>query len=165
MPHYPEDEHADDPLRPHRHDPNPEPPSADPAFTLSWPGGSARISPNDLRRLPPLTLPNCYIVSTGHGTSGPFAFTGVPLLQLIDHLVGPDIAWQQVAIISGDGFGTRLTRQELTALPAHRPALLAYALDHQPLTRAEGLVRLIEPNESNDALRQVKWIATVKVEC
>jgi hypothetical protein len=167
MPNHPDQDHHEDqehdPLRPHRHDPNPEPPSADPDFTFTWPGGSARLSPEDLRRLPSLTLSGCYIVSTGHGTTGPFAFTGVPLLELVEHYLAPHTPWEQVAVISGDGFGARLTRQELTALPASRPALLAYALDSQPLTRTQGLVRLIEPNESDDALRQVKWIAEIRI--
>ena len=77
------DEHEHDPLRPHRHDPNPEPPPAAVAFTMIWPGGEAVLAPDDLRRLPSTTVRDCTIVSTGHGTSGPFAFTGTPLLGLI----------------------------------------------------------------------------------
>ncbi len=101
------------------------------------------------------------IVSTGHGTSGPFAFTGVALSRLIAHFYSGD--WQAVAVISADGFGTRLYRAEIDALPAARPALLAYAIDGRPLTRAHGLLRLIEPNETDDALRQVKWVARIEI--
>jgi DMSO/TMAO reductase YedYZ molybdopterin-dependent catalytic subunit len=153
--------HDPDPLRPHSHDPNPEPPSDEATFRVIWPGGERIYSPEDLHNLPVLTLSDCFIVSTGHGTSGPFTFTGVPLLTLIDRLLPPHTAWSQVAVLSGDGFGVRLYRHELIALPPHRPALLAYALDGHPLTRQQGLVRLIEPNESDDALRQVKWIAKI----
>lgn len=152
-----------DPLRPHSHDPNPEPPSAQADFTVYWPGGSALYTPDDLRRLPAVTLADCFIISTGHGTSGPFVFTGVPLLTLIEPLLPDPAAWTEVAILSRDGFGVRLYRHELLALPPHRPALLAYALDGQPLTRPQGLVRLIEPNETDDALRQVKWIAEIRI--
>lgn len=156
-------DHDHDPLRPHRHDPNPAPPSADASFTVHGPGGSVVYTPADLHTFPALTLTDCFIVSTGHGTSGPFAFTGVSLLALIQaHLPNPE-SWTEVAVLSGDGFGVRLYRHELLALPPHRPALLAYALDGHPLTRSQGLVRLIEPNETDDALRQVKWIAEIRV--
>ncbi|MBX2997852.1 MAG: molybdopterin-dependent oxidoreductase [Caldilineaceae bacterium] len=152
-----------DPLRPHRHDPNPEPPSAEAIFRVIWPGGERIYAPADLLSLPAVTIADCFIVSTGHGTSGPFTFTGVPLLTLIDHLLPAPILWNEVAVLSGDGFGVRLYRHELLALPSRRPALLAYAIDDRPLTRQQGLVRLIEPNETDDALRQVKWIAQIRI--
>jgi hypothetical protein len=41
--------------------------------------------------------------------------------------------------------------------------LLATARDGIPLTRADGLVRLIDPRETNDALRQVKWVAEIVI--
>ncbi len=165
-----------DPLAPHSHEPNPLPPSHDADMTVHLPDGSSRrIAPAALRsldfipadRLPerlstPLqvTVPNCYIVSTGHGTSGPFSFTGLRLLDLIN-LLWPG-EWSQVEVVSGDGFGTRALRTEL-AVPTSRPILLAHTLDGQPLTRADGLVRLIVPSETDDALRQVKWVAHVRV--
>jgi DMSO/TMAO reductase YedYZ molybdopterin-dependent catalytic subunit len=155
--------HDHDPLRPHSHDPNPEPTSAEATFQVIWPGWERIYSPEDLHNLPALTLSDCFIVSTGHGTSGPFAFTGVPLLTLIDSLLPNPSTWTEVVVLSGDGFGVRLYRHELTLLPSHRPALLAYALDGHPLTRSQGLVRLIEPNETDDALRQVKWIAEIRI--
>ena len=167
---------AHDPLAPHSHEPNPLPPSPDADLTVHLPDGSTRsIAPAALRSLnfvpadglperpsPPLqvTVQNCYIVSTGHGTSGPFSFTGLRLLDLID-LLWPG-EWTQVEVVSGDGFGTRALRTEL-AEPTARPILLAHTLDGQPLTRAGGLVRLIVPSETDDALRQVKWVAHVRV--
>lgn len=165
-----------DPLSPHSHEPNPLPPSPDADLTVNLPDGTAhRITPAALRsldfvqdgRLPErpadpsqVTIPNCYIVSTGHGTSGPFSFTGLRLLDLVDLLWTGD--WTQVEVVSGDGFGTRALRTELTQ-PTQRPAILAHTLDRQPLSRAEGLVRLIVPSETDDALRQVKWVAHVRV--
>ena len=167
---------AHDPLAPHSHEPNPLPPSPDADLTVHLPDGSARrIAPEALRnldfvpadRLPErlvcakqVTLSDCYIVSTGHGTSGPFSFTGLPLLDLVDLLWTGD--WTHAEVVSGDGFGTRTPRTEL-AEPTPRPILLAHTLDGQPLTRADGLVRLIVPSETDDALRQVKWVAQVRI--
>lgn len=165
-----------DPLAPHSHEPNPQPPSPDADLTVHLPDGTAhRITPAALSsldfvpdgRLPErpagirqVTIPDCYIVSTGHGTSGPFSFTGLRLLDLVDLLWPAD--WTQVEVVSGDGFGTRALRTELTQ-PTQRPILLAHTLDGCPLTRAGGLVRLIVPSETDDALRQVKWVAHVRI--
>ena len=150
-----------DPLAPHAHEPNPLPPSPVADLTLYLPDGSVLdIGPAYLRGLDSVTVPDCYIVSTGHGTSGPFDFSGVRLLDLIDlHWTGE---WTRVEVVSGDGFGTRASRSELTA-PTTRPILLAHARDGQPLARADGLVRLIVPGEIGDALRQVKWVAQVRI--
>jgi hypothetical protein len=151
-----------DTLRPHSHEPNPEPPSADPAITLSFPNGHSQpVTVDDLHRLPQVNLANCYIVSTGHGTSGPFTFGGVTLLALVQaHL---DTPWTEVEVISADEFGTRLTADELTHLEPGRPILLAHSIDGLPMTREQGLVRLIVPSERDDALRQVKWVARIHV--
>ena len=165
-----------DPLAPHSHEPNPHPPSPVADLTVHLPDGTARrITPAALRsldfvstdRLPAhgasalqVTVPNCYIVSTGHGTSGPFSFTGLPLLDLVILLWTG--AWTHVEVVSGDGFGTRALRTELVE-PTSRPILLAHTFNGQPLTRAGGLVRLIVPSETDDALRQVKWVAHVRI--
>lgn len=152
----------------HPHEPNPAPPSPDAAFVVRL---SAALSVEsvsqttwqaaDLHRLPYTLVRDCYIVSTGHGTSGPFSFGGVRLLDFMANL-GID-AWQQVDVISADGFGTRLTRHMLAADPLHHPSLLAYMRNDQPLRREDGLVRLIVPTEKDDALKQVKWVAEMVV--
>ncbi|MCX7851172.1 MAG: molybdopterin-dependent oxidoreductase [Caldilineales bacterium] len=145
---------------PHRHDPNPFPPSDDPTFTLEQPDGSAvRLTVADLRALPAVTVPNCYIVSTGHGTSGPFTFGGVLVRDLLAAYLPAEMPWSAVVVLSGDGFGTRLSAAEVQA----EPVLLAYTVDGRPLTRREGLVRLIVPGETDDALKQVKWVERVMV--
>ena len=150
-----------DSLTPHKHDPNPLPPSPDPNLSVHLPDGSTHmIGPADLYRLASVTVPDCYIVSSGHGTSGPFAFSGVRLLDLVARYWAG--GWSQVEVSSGDGFGTRVSSAELTAATV-RPILCAYALDGRPLSRSDGLVRLIVPNETDDALRQVKWMADVYV--
>lgn len=151
-----------DPLRPHAHEPNPEPPSADPAFGLWLPDGrTTTITVAELQQIPAVTLTNCFIVSTGHGTSGPFAFTGTRLIDLVEQYV--ETAWSQVEVLSADGFGNRITAAELLQPDPAGPILLAYAIDGRPMTRQEGLVRLVVPSEKDDALRQVKWIGRINI--
>ena len=150
-----------DPLQPHSHDPNPDPPSPEADFTLMLPDGSRRtIAPGDLAGLPQTTVADCFIVSTGHGTSGPFAFTGPRLLDFAE-AVWEEENWTQVEVISGDGFGTRVWRTEMVDPGVTRPIILAVAMDGAPLTRQQGLVRLIVPSETDDALRQVKWVGEI----
>ncbi len=145
---------------PHSHEPNPAPPSDDTSFVLGSDSLSIILTPDDLRQLPQQTIADCLIVSTGHPSSGPFTFGGVALLSLIDHYV--NIPWMEVDVKSDDGFGARLTAVELRQA-GDRPALLALTIDGRPLTRAEGLVRLIVPSETDDALRQVKWVGEIWV--
>ncbi len=153
-----------DPLQPHSHDPNPEPPGSDAAFWLILPDTTqVRITPAQLQTMPRCTVPNCFIVSTGHGTSGPFTFDGVTLLHLLQRYLLPGQPWSQVEVISGDGFGTRIWAAELTSPGITRPILLSDTVDGTPLSREQGLVRLIVPAETDDALRQIKWVRTVHV--
>lgn len=148
----------------HAHEPNPAPPSPETSFTVQLPDGTvATWDVADLQQLPSTTVTDCYIVSTGHGTSGPFTFAGVRLQDFLRHLLGQTADWQQVDVISNDGFGTRLTVSDLAHESIARPSLLAHTLNGQPLTRAQGLVRLIVPTETDDALRQVKWVARIIV--
>ncbi|HSM58016.1 MAG TPA: molybdopterin-dependent oxidoreductase [Candidatus Sulfomarinibacteraceae bacterium] len=155
-------DHNHDPLQPHAHEPNPEPPSPDPAFTLIEPSGNEHnVAVSDLKRLRPIAVPNCYIVSTGHGTSGPFTFTGARLLDVVRHYVkGP---WAQVEVLSADGFGNRVFREELVNPDPDGPIVLAFTIDGREMTREQGLVRLIVPSERDDALRQVKWVGEIRV--
>lgn len=161
------DTHKYDPLQPHSHDPNPEPPSPDPTFILTVPGKESPhqrqvpISVDDLRALPTTYVPDCYIVSTGHGTSGPFTFGGVRLLDLVTHYVPQ--SWSEVEVLSADGFGNRVYRKELENPDPAGPILVAHTVNGRPMTREEGLVRLIVPSEKDDALRQVKWIGRINV--
>jgi len=157
--------HTDhDPLRPHEHDPNLTPPSEDSSFTLSLPNRTeVTITLADLKALPKTTLPDCYIVSTGHGTSGPFSFTGARLLDLIQSHLPADPAWSQVEVISADGFGNRVTAAELFEPDPAGPMVLSYIIDGQTMTREQGLVRLIVPSEKDDALRQVKWVGRINI--
>ena len=153
---------SNDPLMPHSHDPNLTPPAGDGSFRLILPNGRSRkISLSDLRRLPKTAVANCTIVSTGHGTSGPFTFSGVRLAEFI-RAVWPE-GWSQVEVISVDGFGNRLFAKELAQEKEARPIILAYERDHTAMKRPEGVVRLIVPSETDDALRQVKWIGEMRI--
>lgn len=146
----------------HPHEPNPAPPSTDATITLTLPDGQPqRLTIGALRALPFTEVPDCYIVSTGHGTSGPFIFGGVTLAALLAAFLPADANWESVDVISGDGFGARLQRSEVLDDAGDRSPLLAYVLDGEALTRQAGLVRLIAPTETDDALKQVKWVAQI----
>lgn len=145
---------------PHTHDPNPSPPSENPAFDLVVSGKTFHLMPDDLQDRPQKSVADCYIVSTGHGASGPFTFGGVPLLDLIERFI-PD-EWHVVDVISADGFRARLSGEALRRA-ADRPALLALSIDGRPLNRREGLVRLVVPQEKDTALLQVKWVSEIRV--
>jgi len=146
---------TNDPLQPHAHDPNPEPPSEDPTVTLIIEESAQPIPLPHLQQLPETTMPNCFIISTGHGTTGPFTFSGVTLHDFAQSYIPG--AWSRLEIVSGDGFGCRVFADEA------KETLLAWGKDGRALTRQEGCVRLIVPSERDDALRQVKWVAEIRV--
>ncbi len=150
-----------DSLTPHVHEPNPLPPSDDAAIAVitSQDSEPDLYSVERLTKLPWHSAPNCYIVSTGHGTSGPFHFQG-PLLSSLAQACGIS-TFTQVAVISGDSFGTLLSADEVLAAMPQTPVLLALKMDGKPLTRQQGLVRLIVPAEKDDALKQVKWVSQI----
>jgi hypothetical protein len=137
----------------------------DPAFVFIAPDGrQTSISPDELEKLPQISLPDCYIVSTGHGTSGPFEFSGVSLLDFVRSQLPVDSEWSQVEVISADGFGNRVMADELAnPHPPERPIILGYKIDGHRMNRHQGLVRMIVPSETDDALRQVKWVGRIVV--
>ncbi|GAB4280952.1 MAG: hypothetical protein Kow0080_34240 [Candidatus Promineifilaceae bacterium] len=148
---------SDDPLRPHVHEPNPLPPDDDVSIVVRLPNGRFQtLTVGDLKAMPYNEVHHCYIVSTGHGTSGPFTFGGVRIGDLMQVLLAGE-QWDELEVISADGFGNRIFREEAADV------LLAYTKDNQPLTRQQGLVRLIVPSEKKDALRQVKWVRHLNI--
>ena len=150
-----------DPLNAHSHDPNLTTPDGDGSFELYLPNGrSQTITVADLETLPVTAVSNCYIVSTGHGTSGPFTFCGATLAKFISHHWQK--TWATVEVKSIDGFGNQIMAEELST-PIHQPIMLAYQIDKNKMSRQEGLVRLIVPSETEDALRQVKWIGEIHI--
>lgn len=155
-----------DPLASHSHDPNLEPPTDDPTILLEQTDGNlVAVTVDMLARLPRRRVADCYIVSTGHGKSGPFEFSGVPLRDFARQLIGEGSSWSSLEVIAADGFGTRVFPAELFgSQPAlSNPILLADTIDGRPMSRGEGLVRLIVPSETDDALRQVKWVGRIRV--
>jgi hypothetical protein len=54
--------------------------------------------------------------------------------------------------------------KEAQPVSSEPPILLATHIDGRPMTRKEGLVRLIVPSERDDALRQVKWVSVVRIQ-
>ncbi|MBK8046430.1 MAG: hypothetical protein IPK16_04420 [Anaerolineales bacterium] len=91
----------------HPHEPNPAPPSADPTIALDLPQGRQELlTVADLTRLPQQQVDGCYVVSTGHGRSGPFRFTGVILLELLRARWPSVDTLHHVDVIAADGFGT-----------------------------------------------------------
>ncbi len=154
--------HEYDPLQPHFHEPNPRPPTDDATFVVVLPDGEKRpFTPHSLQQLPQTTISDCYIISTGHGTSGPFTFGGVSLKVFIDSL--GISTWHKLEIVSADGFGNRVFVEEVQDGDGKRPFLLATSINGTPMTREQGLIRLIVPTETDDALRQVKWIGQIRV--
>ena len=110
----------------HSHDPNPHPPPGDATIRFVAGAQAQPVTATFLRTLPRIEIADCFIVSTGHGTSGPFTFGGVMLRDLLAALLPPGLVWRYVDVVSGDGFGTRLTPEELlAAAPVDRPVLLA----------------------------------------
>ena len=143
----------------HPHDPNPTPPSDDPTLRLATPGKVLHVTIEELARLPECSLPNSYIVSTGHPRSEPFTFTGVALGSVIRAFAPGQ--WSAALVISDDGFGTRVMAEEWAA--EEKPIVLAHTRDGRLLTREEGLVRLIVPTETDEALRQIKWVGEIRL--
>ena len=149
----------DDPLQPHSHDNNIAIPSDDPAITVSLPDGESRtLSLAALQALPATQY--SYSYTTDHGPHGPYIVGGVTLLALILSLW--DGAWHEVEVLSADGFGNRIVASEVSA-PSGDPILLCYATDGEQLSRQHGLVRLVVPSETDNALRQVKWVQKINV--
>ena len=83
------------------------------------------------------------------------------MLDLVRRMV--EAPWSEVEVISADGFGNRVVKEELLEPDPAGPILLAYAIDGRTMSREEGLVRLVVPSERDDALRQVKWVGRIRV--
>ena len=153
-----------DPFQPHSHDPNLQTPAGDGHLQLQPLSGTpVAITVAQLQALPQQAVARQHIVSTGHGTSGPFTFRGAALVDVLGAWAGTLPDDFAVEVLSADGFGNRVLAHELAAPSPAGPILLATSRDDAPLTRAAGLVRLIVPGETDDALRQVKWVALIRV--
>ncbi len=145
---------------PHSHEPNAHPPSDDAKLQVTGPGLAPLVlAVEALMDLPAMEQADCYIVSTGHGTSGPFRFAGPALSAVAAHCGIAD--FQSARVTSGDGFYTILTAPEIAESRPGHTVMLALMKDGQALTRAQGLVRLVVPTEKDNALKQIKWISHI----
>ncbi len=143
---------------PRSHIPHSHPPGKNPSLRITVPGmESICLGIDALSALPALEQTDCYIVSTGHGTSGPFRFAGPTLAALASRCGIAE--FESVRVTSGDRFFTILTAQEVALSHPGSAVMLALYLDGHPLTREQGLVRLIVPTEKRDALKQIKWVS------
>lgn len=147
----------------HPHKPNPVAPPGDGTVAVAGAQGAIAFTLEQLRRLPFTEVDNCHIVSTGHGVSGPFRFGGVTLAALLRAALPPETTWATVDVIGADGFGARLARAAVEEAPPGRPPLLAITIDGAPMSRAQGLTRLVVPTETGDALLQIKWVERIVV--
>ena len=138
------------------HHNNTTPPDDDETLYLLWEGGRLELTLSTLKTYPQTEYPYAY--STDHGDHGPYMLRGVALRDLIHAEVSE--FWNEVEVKSADGFGNRLTKNEVLAEP---PPTLYYASDGEPLTRENGLVRLVVPSETDNALRQIKWVREVRI--
>jgi DMSO/TMAO reductase YedYZ molybdopterin-dependent catalytic subunit len=148
----------------HPHEPNPIAPSGDGSLTVCTPDGREQFfTVEDLRTLPYTEVPDCYIISTGHGATGPFTFGGVCLVDLLAYAWPPEQGWRYIDVMGADGFGARLTARDLELTTAQRPIVLAYQRNGLALSRKEGLVRLVAPTALDDALLHVKWVERIQI--
>lgn len=96
----------------------PRPPSEEPTFVVKQSNGVEHtIRVEDLTRLPLTDVPDCWIVSTGHGRFGPFTFVGARLADLLNSVLSPVVTWTQVDVISADGFGTPVRPRSVGSNP------------------------------------------------
>lgn len=152
-----------DPLQPHSHDNNPEPPYIDPTIHFfDTAGNSKTISLADLMADYEQTVIPAYTYMTDHGIHGPYKLEGVALLDLIEQEIGKREDWSEVEVISADEFGNRLYRDEL-APAGESPVLVCHRSNNEQLRRIQGLIRLVVPSETDNALRQVKWVREIRL--
>lgn len=149
-----------DPLKPHKHSNNTTPPRGNSNITLyNTDSSSVELSLEQLQmNYPPSIIP-AYTYVTDHGVHGPYKLEGVSLKDLITKEV--KTPWSELEVLSADGFGNRLSKEEIFA--KGDPIMLYFKTDGEMLTKQHGLVRLVVPSETDNALRQIKWVKTINV--
>ena len=151
-----------DPLRPHSHANNALIPDADTTIFLNVLNQEIiEISLEYLQSDYQTSVLESYTYQTDHGRHGPYRLEGVRLIDLIGKYVSQGSEWNQVEVLSADGFGNRIYKTEI--LEASEAILLCFRSNGGALERQYGLVRLVVPFETDNALRQVKWVRTINV--
>ncbi len=152
-----------DPLNAHSHDNNTILPDYDCIISLLLPD-QTRVLIN-LERLatsyPQSVIAN-YRYTTDHGPHGPYRLGGVALSDLIRVECPKHLLWSQAEVVSADGYGNRILAHELNETAAD-PILLCTHSNDQPVTLKQGLIRLVVPSETDNALRQIKWVQTIRL--
>lgn len=147
--------------QPHRHDNNETPPDEKLDIWLELPQQKICVWPTYWPTYPRHELP-AYTYTTDHGRHGPYRLAGVSLKTIIHtHWTNPFAA---VIVISADGFGNRITSQELWA-DGGKQILLCDESNGRALPRTAGAIRLVVPRETDNALRQIKWVRHPPTSC
>jgi hypothetical protein len=119
-----------------------------------------RLGPADLARLPRKT-----VQATDHGGARA-EFEGVPLFEILrragaplgERLRGEAVA-SYVVVRASDGYRAVFALAELDAAFNDRTVLLADRRDGQPMSRPEGPLRIVVPDEKKHA----RWVRMVEV--
>lgn len=149
-----------DPLKPHKHHNNTTAPDSNTNIQLNTPKGKTiEITLEQLQTNYPTSIIPAYTYVTDHGVHGPYRLEGVSLKDLIAKENISD--WSEVEVLSADGFGNRIAKDEVLA--AGDPIMLYYKTDDDMLSKQHGLVRLVVPTETDNALRQIKWVKTINI--
>ncbi len=139
-----------DPLQPDHHHNNQRPPDDDTTISVINPDGAQLdFSLATLVSFPQSEL--TYSFSTDHGKHGPYRLSGVALRDIF---VG--LTFTVAEVLSADAYGTRIYAHEINR--SDQPILLCTHKDGHLIGRNEGLIRLIVPSETDNALRQIKWV-------
>lgn len=142
---------------PKKHHNNTTIPETSASIYLALVAEETKLSLDDLKKNYPQSVIEAYTYVTNHGTFGPYRLEGVSLLDLIPESLTD---WSEIKVIGADGFSNTLTRAELSE--AKEPAMLYYLRDGQALEPQHGPIRLVVPTETDNAIRQIKWVQRVK---
>lgn len=147
-----------DPLQPHAHPNNDQIPSNDTTIRLLLDGKFLRLLTLETLATYPQHIVT-YSYTTDHGVHGPYELAGV----VLDALISADTyqSLREIEVVSADGFGNRIFVAELKQQT--QPILLCTHSNSSQLTRQRGLIRLLVPSETDNALRQIKWVETISL--
>ncbi|MCA9838979.1 MAG: molybdopterin-dependent oxidoreductase [Trueperaceae bacterium] len=141
-----------------KHHNNTTPPSANTDIIIDLPDNEHHLRLENLIEDYPQSVIEGYTYVTNHGVHGPHRLEGVSLLDLIPETL---VDWQTIEVISTDGFSNTLSKEEL--LSAKEPIMLYHSIGGERLEHKHGLVRLVVPTETDNALRQIKWVKRIVV--
>lgn len=142
---------------PKKHHNNTTIPETNSEIFLEFADGESTLSLEELKNKYPQSVIEAYTYVTNHGVYGPYRLEGVSLLDLIPETFSN---WSEVEVISADNFANTLSKAELIA--AKEPAMLYYLSDGKSLDSKHGPIRLVVPSETDNAIRQIKWVKQIK---